>query len=304
MEQKDTLIGDRYKIESTLGEGGMAIVYKAKDIITDRDVAIKMIKDDAMKNPINVKRFDREARATASFNYPNIVSVLNVGIYQSHPYIVNEYIHGKTLRQVLDQRGRLSPQEALDAMNQLSSAVLYAHRHGIIHRDIKPQNIYITADGTIKLADFGIATFMNSSHITRSETVIGSVQYMAPEISQGDQGSPQSDIYAMGITFFELMTGFVPYDAENPVKIALMHINQKFPNIKKFNSECPNSICQIIYKCCKKSPLDRYKTVYDLKEDIQKAITNPEVTTTKKNIFSRIKSFFTNRKIKKGRKKQ
>lgn len=302
MEQKDTLIGTRYKIESTLGEGGMAIVYKAKDIITGKEVSIKMIKDDAMKDPINLQRFDREARATASLNHPNIVNVLNVGVQDNRPYIVNEYIHGKNLRQVLDQRGRLSPQEALDAMNQLCTAVLYAHRHGIIHRDIKPQNIYITPDGTIKLADFGIATFMNASHITRSESVIGSVQYMAPEISQGGQGTPQSDIYAMGITFFELVTGTVPFDGDSPVKIALMHINQKFPNIKKFNADCPNTISQIIYKCCKKSPLDRYKSVYDLKEDIQKAISNPESVSKKKNIFKRISNYFTNLKIRRRRK--
>jgi len=296
------LIGDRYKIESTLGEGGMAVVYKARDIVTEKDVAIKMIKDDAMKNPVNLTRFDREARATASLSHPNIVNVLNVGVYGNRPYIVNEYIHGRNLRQVLDQRGRLSPQEALDSINQLCTAVLYAHRHGIIHRDIKPQNIYITADGTIKLGDFGIATFMNASHITRSETVVGSVQYMAPEISQGEQGSPQSDIYAIGITLFELITGFVPYDADNPVKVALMHINQKFPNIKKFNSDCPNSICQIIYKCCKKSPLDRYRTIFDLKEDIQKAMTNPETSENKKGFFKKLKDFFYRNKLKKRRK--
>jgi len=296
------MIGDRYKIESTLGEGGMAVVYKARDIVTEKDVAIKMIKDDAMKNPVNLTRFDREARATASLSHPNIVNVLNVGVYGNRPYIVNEYIHGRNLRQVLDQRGRLSPQEALDSINQLCTAVLYAHRHGIIHRDIKPQNIYITADGTIKLGDFGIATFMNASHITRSETVVGSVQYMAPEISQGEQGSPQSDIYAIGITLFELITGFVPYDADNPVKVALMHINQKFPNIKKFNSDCPNSICQIIYKCCKKSPLDRYRTIFDLKEDIQKAMTNPETSENKKGFFKKLKDFFYRNKLKKRRK--
>lgn len=294
MEPKDTLIGDRYQIESVLGEGGMATVYKAKDIITGRQVAVKMIKEDTMKNPINVQRFEREARAAASLSHANIVKVITIGAYNGRPYMVNEYINGKTLRGVLDQRGRLSTEEALDAMSQLCSAVLFAHRHGVIHRDIKPQNIFVTPDGTIKLGDFGIATFMNASHVTRTESVVGSVHYLAPELSQGGQATPQSDIYAMGITFFELVTGKLPFDGDSPVAIALKHLNEKFPNIKKFNPDCPDAVCRIIYRCCRKSPLDRYQSVYDLREDILKTMANPYLMQEKHKIFAKISSFFRN----------
>lgn len=301
MDPKDTLIGGRYKIEGELGKGGMAIVYKARDIVTGKIVAIKMIRDDTMKDPTNLTRFHREAQATASLNHPNIVAVLNIGEYEGRPYIVNEYINGKTLRQVLDQRGRLTPQEALDAMSQLCSAVLYAHRHGFIHRDIKPENIFSCPDGTIKLGDFGIVTFMNASHITRTQNIVGSVHYMAPEIAERNQATPQSDIYSMGVTFFELITGRLPFEADNPVKVALKAAKETFPNIKKFNPDCPDNIATIIYHCVAKSPLDRYQSVYDLREDILKAKNNPETMNKKPNLFQRIKTAIGNSRARRRR---
>lgn len=293
MAFEDKYIASRYHVENQIGEGGMSIVYKAKDIVTGKDVAIKILKEDTLKNPTNIERFNREARATASLSHPNIVRVITVGTQNGRPYMITDFIKGKTLRDVLDQRGRLSSQEALDAMNQLCSAVLYAHQNNVIHRDIKPQNVFLTPDGTIKLGDFGIATFMNASnHVTRTQAVVGSVHYLAPEVAGGHIATPQSDIYALGVTFFELVTGNVPFESDNPVDVCLKQINEKFPNIKKFNSNVPDSICDVIYKATQKSPLKRYQSVYDMRADIQKIIEHPEQMIKKKTIWDKIKSIF------------
>lgn len=293
MAFEDKYIASRYHVENQIGEGGMSIVYKAKDIVTGKDVAIKILKEDTLKNPTNIERFNREARATASLSHPNIVRVITVGTQNGRPYMITDFIKGKTLRDVLDQRGRLSSQEALDAMNQLCSAVLYAHQNNVIHRDIKPQNVFLTPDGTIKLGDFGIATFMNASnHVTRTQAVVGSVHYLAPEVAGGHIATPQSDIYALGVTFFELVTGNVPFEADNPVDVCFKQINEKFPNIKKFNSNVPDSICDVIYKATQKSPLKRYQSVYDMRADIQKIIEHPEQMIKKKTIWDKIKSIF------------
>jgi len=276
LHRKNEIIDDRYKIIDVLGEGGMAIVYKAHDLITDKDVAVKMMKPETATNKTNLSRFEREARAAASLNHQNIVKVVNVGTYQGLPYMVNEFINGQTLRQVLDVRGKFSFLEALDIMYQLCSAVMYAHSRGVIHRDIKPQNIFLTQDGTLKLGDFGIATFQNASHVTRSEVVIGSVHYLAPEISQGNPASERSDIYSMGITFFELITGRVPFDSDSAVNVALMHIREPFPSIKKYNPRTPECIENIIYKACMKNPLERYSSADDMRKDVELLLKNPD----------------------------
>ncbi len=287
MELNDVIDG-RYRLDAVLGEGGMAIVYKAKDLILNKDFALKIIKEETMKNAVNLTRFEREARTAASLNHPNIVRVVTLGNYKGRPYMVNEFVNGKTLRDVLNQRGKLSFIEACDVMLQLCNAVLYAHQHGVIHRDIKPQNVYVLADGTIKLGDFGIATFTNASHVTRSEVVVGSVHYLAPEISQGNVASPQSDIYSLGITFFELITGRVPYDDDSAVMVALKHIKEKFPSPKKYNSKTPACIEKIILKATMKSPNDRYKSVYNMREDIQQIVKNPSMIETKQGFFKRL----------------
>ncbi|MFA6829927.1 MAG: protein kinase [Bacilli bacterium] len=283
--QINEIIDDRYKVLSLLGEGGMALVYKAHDLITDKDVAVKMMKPETASNKTNLSRFEREARAAASLNHQNIVKVVNVGSYEGLPYMVNEFINGSTLRQIIDIRGKFSFMEACDIMYQLCSAVMYAHQHGVIHRDIKPQNIFLTKDGTIKLGDFGIATFQNSTHVTRSEVVIGSVHYMAPEITQGNPASERSDIYSMGITFFELITGRVPFDSDSPVTIALMHINEKFPSIKKYNPHTPEPIENIIYKAVSKDPFSRYPNCEYMRKDIEKIIKNPSLLEEKHSFF-------------------
>lgn len=279
------IIDDRYKVSEILGEGGMAIVFKAHDLITDRDVAVKMMKPETAANKINLNRFEREARAAASLNHPNIVKVVNVGTYNGLPYMVNEFVMGHNLRQFLDVRGKFTFNEACDIMHQLCSAVIYAHSHGVIHRDIKPQNIFLTNDGTIKLGDFGIATFQDSAQVTRSDVVVGSVHYIAPEVAQNAPASVKSDMYSIGITFFELITGRVPFDADNPVRVVLMQINERFPNIKKFNPKTPEVIENIIYRCVAKNPRDRYPTMEALKKDIERILKNPEILNRKPSFF-------------------
>ena len=282
------LIDERYKVISVLGEGGMAIVYLANDLISKKEVAIKIIREETMKNPINLTRFEREARAAASLNHPNIVRVINLGTFEGRPYMVNEFIHGQTLSDVLTIRGKYTVTESLDIMSQLCGAVYHANQHNVIHRDIKPQNVYITTDSTVKLGDFGIATFSNaSSRVTRSEVVVGSVHYLAPEISQGSSASPQSDIYALGVTFYELLTGKVPFNDESPVAIALKHIKEKFPSVRQANPKVPVVIDRIILKACAKSSSDRYRSAGDMKKDIDKLIKNPELLK-KQSFFQRL----------------
>lgn len=301
------IIDDRYKIIESLGEGGMAIVYKAHDLITDKDVAVKMMRQETAASKVNLNRFEREARAAASLNHQNIVKVVNVGTYNSLPYMVNEFVNGQNLRQVLDVRGKFSFLEALDIMYQLCSAVMYAHNHGVIHRDIKPQNIFLTTDGTIKLGDFGIATFQNSSHVTRSDVVVGSVHYIAPEIASGNPASIRSDIYSMGITFFELITGRVPFDADSQCQVAVMQINSKFPNIKKYNPKTPDAIESIIYRCVNKDPKDRFPSVEYMRKEIEKLLKNPELMNKKTsflfNLFHPHSSQNEQRKEEKRQKK-
>ncbi len=281
------IIDERYKIKSLLGEGGMAEVYLAEDLITRKEVAVKIIKEDTMKNPVNLTRFEREARAAASLNHQNIVRVINIGTYEGKPYMVNELIKGQTLRNVLNVRGKFSVLEACDIMYQLCSAVIHAHQHGVIHRDIKPQNVYITGDSTVKLGDFGIATFQNASKVTRSEVVVGSVHYLAPEISQGNPASVKSDIYALGITFFELLTGKVPFDDESPVTVALKHIKDKMPSVRKFNPKVPQCIEKIINKACDKNPASRYKSAFEMRKDIDRILRDPTIIN-KKSFFQKL----------------
>ena len=282
------LIDERYKVISVLGEGGMAIVYLAKDLISKKEVAIKIIREETMKKPVSITRFEREEGAAASLNHPNIVRVINLGTFEGRPYMVNELIHGQTLKDVLNVRGKYSISEALDIMSQLCGAIYHANQHNVIHRDIKPQNLYITQDGTVKLGDFGIATFSNApSRVTRSNVVVGSVHYLAPEISQGKPASPQSDIYAMGITFFELLTGRVPFDDESPVYVALKHIKDKMPSIRKINNKIPVQIEKIINKACAKNPDDRYKSADEMKKEIDRLIKNPELMK-KVSLFQKI----------------
>ncbi|MCR5184735.1 MAG: protein kinase [Bacilli bacterium] len=286
------IIDDRYRITARIGHGGMSEVYEAMDIISRKTVAIKLIREDVMSNPINFRRFQNEATIAASLKHDNIVKVYNHGTTEGRPYIVNEYINGQTLKDVLDFNTKMSLQEAMSVMVQLTAALEYAHSHGIIHRDIKPHNLYMLTDGSIKLGDFGIAESESSLLNHRNDKdIVGSVHYLAPEISRGNPASAQSDIYAAGITFFELITGHVPFDGDDSVNVAVAHIRDRFPSPRKYLPDCPKEIEKIIFKATNKNLNQRYKTAAEFHEDLVRVQSNPEVMKEKKSFFARLFGF-------------
>ncbi len=286
-----SLVDDRYRINARIGHGGMAEVYEGTDIITKRVVAIKLIREDVMKDPVNLRRFQNEASIAASLNHSNIVKVYNHGTIDGVPYIANEYIKGQNLKEVLDFRSALPLEEAIDYMIQLAAALSYAHAHGIVHRDVKPDNLYVMGDGTIKLGDFGIAqNEINEINSINSE-IVGSVHYLAPEITLGKPATGRSDIYSAGVTFFELITGRVPFNKQKAIDIAVAHVKEKFPSVKKYLPNCPKEVERIISKCTMKNPKDRYETADELYKDLLKLKEDPKNFKEKKNIFSKIFGF-------------
>ena len=288
-----SLVDGRYRITARIGHGGMAEVYEANDIIKKQVVAIKLIREDVMANPINLKRFENEATIAASLNHENIMKVYNHGTIDGRPYIANEFIRGQTLKDVLDFRGVFKISEAISIMLQLTSALDYAHMHNIVHRDVKPDNIYLLADGTIKLGDFGIAEADGlNRQTTLSNDIVGSVHYLAPEISRGKPATVQSDIYAAGVTFYEIITGHVPFEKDTPINVAVAHIKEKFPPVSKYISDCPKEIEKIISKCTKKYHRDRYSSAKQLFNDLELIKNNQSILKReKRNIFARIFGF-------------
>ena len=286
-----SLIDGRYRVSARVGHGGRSEGDEAHDVINKRIVAIKLIREDVMKNPINLRRFENEATIAASLNHPNIVKIYNHGTVDGVPYIANEFIKGQNLKEALDFRSSLPLQEALDYMIQLSAALYYAHQHSIIHRDVKPDNLYLMSDGTIKLGDFGIAQTEGENNQVNNSEIVGSVHYLAPEITRGRPASAQSDIYAAGVTFFELLTGHVPFSKSKAIDIAVAHVNEKFPSIKKYLPNCPKEVERIILKCVKKNPKERYKTARELHEDLLEIKNRPELLKEKKSFFARIFGF-------------
>ena len=286
------LVDGRYRINARIGHGGMAEVYEATDIINKRKVAIKMIREDVMKNPINLRRFQNEATIASSLSHPNIVKVYNHGTIEGRPYIANEYVKGQTMKDMLDFRSAIPIAEAVSYMIQLTSALYYAHQHNIIHRDIKPQNIYVMPDGTIKLGDFGIAQAEGiDDDLTKASEIVGSVHYLAPEISQGKPASIQSDIYSAGVTFYELLTGHVPFDKDSAVNVAVAHVKEKFPPVKKYLPTCPKEIEKIIANATKKRLSERYKSADEFYQDLVDLNKNPNVLKEKKPFLARIFGF-------------
>lgn len=287
-----TLVDGRYRITARIGHGGMAEVYEAVDIINKNLVAIKFIKEDVMRNEINIKRFQNEAMIAASLNHPNIVKVYNHGTLDGVPYMANEYIKGQNLKEVLDFRGPLDTIEAVDYMIQLTDALAFAHHHGIIHRDVKPENIYVMSDGTIKLGDFGIAQAEGiDSNLTKTSEIIGSVHYLAPEIAKGEPATSKSDIYAAGVVFFEILTGHPPFEKDTPVNIAVAHIRDKFPSVRNDAPKCPKEVEKIIFKATKKDPLARYQTAKEFHDELVALKENPSVLKDTRGFLSRLFGF-------------
>lgn len=263
------MIADRYMIVTSLGEGGMADVFLAIDTILNREVAIKILRGELSHDPVTLLRFQREANAASKLNHPNVVDVYDVGESEGKHYIVMEYVRGRTLKQLISQRGALDKEEAIDIMKQLVSAVEHAHENNIIHRDIKPQNVLVKDDGTIKITDFGIALAHDAVQLTQSDAVLGSAHYLAPETTRGEAATNQIDIYALGIVFYELLTGSVPFKGDNPVQIAMKHLQEEIPDVCAFNPTLPQSIENIVMKATVKNRNFRYQRAKDMLADLE-----------------------------------
>lgn len=287
-----TLIDGRYRVTAKIGHGGMADIYEATDIIKKNTVAIKMIRDDVMLDSTNLKRFENEALIAASLNHPNIVKVYNHGTIAGVPYIANEYVKGQTLKEVIDFRGALPLEEAVDYMIQLTDALYFAHQHNIVHRDVKPENIFVMPDGTIKLGDFGIAQAEGlDNHLTKTNEIIGSVYYMAPEIAKGKKATFKSDMYAVGVAFFEMLTAHPPFENDSAVNIAVMHIKDKFPSVRNYVPDCPKEVEKIIAKATNKDPNYRYADMNEFNQELRKIKTNIENLQPKKGFFAKLFGF-------------
>ena len=284
-------IDNRYRITSRIGTGGMAEVFEATDFINKTIVAIKIMREELLSNPENIVRFKNEAQACAAMNHPNIIRVYAQGQADGRPFMAYEYIKGQTLFEKLEFLTQLTVFEACQVMEQLLDAVAYIHKHGIIHRDIKPQNIFYLPNGTVKLADFGIAVDAKMDETKTEKGVMGSIFYLAPEICEGNPATIQSDIYSIGVTFFEMVTGRLPFEEGHAVDIAIAHIRKPFPSAAKYTPGISKEIDRIILKACKKDPKERYSSAEEMLFDVKHAMSNNDNFKEKKGFLRRLFGF-------------
>ena len=270
------MLANRYEILEKIGNGGMAVVYKAKCHVLNRFVAVKVLKDEFITDNEFIKRFRTEAQAAASLTHPNIVSIYDVGNEGDIYYIVMELIQGKTLKEIIVEDGKFSWKWSVNIAIQIASALETAHRHNIVHRDIKPHNIIITEDGMAKVTDFGIAKAVSNSTITAFGTTIGSVHYFSPEHAKGGYTDAKSDLYSLGVVMYEMLTGRVPFDADTPVSVALMQVQDDPIEPRKLNPQIPISVNNIILKAMQKNPNDRYASATDMLIDLSTALKRPD----------------------------
>ena len=268
----------RFEILRLIGTGGMADVYKAHDILEDKIVAVKILKKEFAENEEFLRRFRNESRAIAVLSHPNIVKVIDVSFSNKMQYIVMEYIDGITLKDYLETEKVLDWNTASYFMLQILRALGHAHDMGIVHRDVKPQNIMILSDGTIKVMDFGIAKFAREEGLTTTAQAIGSVHYISPEQARSDATDEKSDIYSAGIVFYEMLTGQKPFDNENPISVALMHMQARAKKPSDVNPDVPKGLEEIILKAIEKEPSDRYLSASVMINDIEKFKSSPEET--------------------------
>ncbi len=266
------ILAGRYHLVEKIGEGGMAIVYRAIDQNTGHSVAIKVLKKEFSKDADYVSRFQREAEAASKMTHHNIVNLLDVGMDGSDRYLVMEYVQGITLKQLIQEKGRLSASTAAQITIRILSALQHAHENGIIHRDIKPQNILVAADGHVKVADFGIARIANSYTLTRDDSVMGTVYYYSPEQASGQKVGVTSDIYSVGVVMYEMLTGHVPFDGETQVAIAMQHLHAQPEPIEKYAPEVPVAIRHVVMMAMTKDPRHRYQSARDMAMELRKAL--------------------------------
>lgn len=264
-------IDNRYKIKKLIGTGGMAKVFLARDVFLDRDVAVKLLASSFIDDQESLKRFQREAISTTELSHENIVSIYDVG-EGAHPFIVMEYVDGTDLKTYIKDHYPIPNDTVINIMSQILSGIEYAHSRGIIHRDIKPQNILMDSSGQVKITDFGIALAVSQHSITQTNSLLGTVHYMSPEQAKGGMATQKSDIYSLGIVLYELLTGQVPFSGESPVSIALKHFQEDLPDIRDQNPNVPQSLANVVLKATCKDPDLRYDSVYDMRQDLMTAL--------------------------------
>ncbi|MCI1994488.1 MAG: Stk1 family PASTA domain-containing Ser/Thr kinase [Clostridium luticellarii] len=278
------MLGNRYEPLEKIGEGGMAVVYRATDHLLNRNVAVKVLKEQFSSDSEFVQKFKREATAAASLSDNNIVNIYDVGTQDDINYIVMEYVSGKTLKQIIKEEVRIPSEKTIEIAIQIAKAIKCAHKNNIIHRDIKPHNILVTEDGIVKVTDFGIAKASNSVTITNSNKIMGSAHYFSPEQAKGSFVDFRTDIYSLGIVMYEMVTGRVPYDAESPVSIALKHIQEPVVPPIKLNENVPESLNKLILKAVEKEPIKRYQTMEDMLVDLKKIENNQKLNLTEDDL--------------------
>ncbi len=274
MLKEGMFVQERYEIINRIGAGGMADVYKAKDHKLNRFVAVKVLKPEFRADSAFISKFRVEAQSAAGLAHPNIVNVYDVGDDNGVQFIVMELVEGITLKEYIEKKGRLAVREATSIAIQVSMGLEAAHHNSIVHRDVKPQNIIISTDGKVKVADFGIARAASSNTI--NSNVMGSVHYSSPEQARGGYSDYKSDIYSLGITMYEMLTGHVPFDGDTTVAIAIKHLQEEMQSPRKYVPDLPKSIVQIIYKCTQKSPDRRYDDMAELIRDLKESLVNPD----------------------------
>ena len=275
------MIAERYIIVRSLGQGGMADVYLAMDTVLDREVALKILRGDLANDPVALLRFQREANAASAINHPNIVEIYDVGAWDNKQFIVMEYVRGKTLKQLIAHRGALDQKEAVAIMKQLVEATSIAHSCNIIHRDIKPQNVLVKDDGTIKITDFGIALAQDAIQLTQTDSVMGSVHYLAPEVARGETATIKSDIYALGVVMYELLTSEVPFRAETAVQVAMQHMQKDLPSIKESNATIYQSVENVVLKATAKNKNQRYNSAQEMLDDLNTVFLDKRINEAK-----------------------
>ena len=269
-EQK--ILANRYRLTEQIGMGGMAIVYRAVDLRTGHNVAVKVLRPEFNEDREFIGRFQREAEAASKMTHHNIVNLLDVGMDGDNRYLVMEYVEGKTLKEVIQERGKLSAPLACQITIRILSALEHAHRNGIVHRDIKPQNILVHADGHIKVADFGIARIADSTTLTKGDNVMGSVHYFSPEQARGGGATAASDIYSTGVVLYEMLTGRVPFDGDNPVAVAMQHLHNAPAPIQSIAPDVPPAVIRVCMKAMEKNPAARYQSAREMATDLRAAL--------------------------------
>jgi serine/threonine-protein kinase len=282
-------VDERYRIVSRIATGGMADVYEANDLVTRKVVSLKIMRSELLNDERNFERFSNECEAASSLNNPNIVRVYGRGVVEGRPYMASEYIKGQTLREKLRFQVALNLSDACEVMLQLTNGIDYIHKHGIIHRDIKPENLFYLSDGTVKITDFGIASPVGTPK--EGDSIQGTIFYCAPEILMGSPAEVTSDIYSMGILFYELLTGRVPFDGKTPEEVAVKQIKHHLPEPSKLVPSIPKSIDRIIITACRKRPEERYQSALEMHDAILKAMSDKDNFKEKKGLISKIFGF-------------